>query len=64
MRLNPNKIQSMTVSRSKTVYPPHPDHFIDNTSLNSCDAFNILSVIFDSKFTSDRHTCSISSLVA
>ena len=25
MRLNPNKTQSMIASRSRTVFPPHPD---------------------------------------
>ena len=37
MRLNPNKTQSMIVSRSRTVFPPHPDLLVGSTSLNSCD---------------------------
>ena len=37
MRLNPNKTQSMIVSRSRTVFPPHPDLLAGSTSLNSCD---------------------------
>ena len=35
MRLNPNKTQSMIVSRSRTVFPPHPDLLASSTSLNS-----------------------------
>ena len=64
MRLNPNKTQSMIVSRSRTVFPPHPDLLVGSTSLNSCDFFKILGVMFDSKFTFERHIRSISSLVA
>ena len=48
MRLNPNKTQSMIVSRSRIVFPPHPD----------------LGVMFHSKFTFERHIRSISSSVA
>ena len=64
MRLNPNKTQSMTVSRSRTVFPPHPDLLVGNTSLNFCEFFKILGVMFDSKFTFERHIHSISSSVA
>ena len=39
MRLNPNKTQSMIVSRSRTVFPPHPDLLVGSTSLNSCEFF-------------------------
>ena len=38
MRLNPNKTQSMIVSRSRTVFPPHRDLLVGRTSLNSCDS--------------------------
>ena len=64
MRLNPNKTQSMIASRSRTVFPPHPDLLVGSTSLNSCEFFKILGVMFDSKFTFERHIRSISSLVA
>ena len=64
MRLNPNKTQSMIVSRSRTVFPPHPDLLVGSTSLNSCEFFKILGVTFDSKFTFERHQRSISSSVA
>ena len=64
MRLNPNKTQSMIVSRSRTVFPPHPDLLVGSISLESCEFFKILGVMFDSKFTFERHIRSISSLVA
>ena len=64
MRLDRNKTQSMLVSRSRTVFLPHPDLLVGSTSLNSCDSFKILRVMFDSKFTFERHICSISSSVA
>ena len=59
MRLNPNKTQSMIVSRSRTVFPPHPDLLVVSTSLNSCEFFKILGVMFDIKFTFERHIRSI-----
>ena len=37
MRLNPNKTQSVIVSRSRTVFPPHPNILVGSISLNSCD---------------------------
>ena len=42
MRLNPNKTQSMIVSRSRTVFPPHPDLLVGSTSLNSCEFLKFL----------------------
>ena len=64
MKLNPNKTQSLIVSRSKAVVPPHPDLLVGSTSLNSCDSFEILSIMFDSTFPFERHIRSISSSVA
>ena len=64
MRLNPNKTQSIIVSRSRIVFPAHPDILAGSTSLNSCDFFKILGVMFHSKFTFDRHIRSIFSSVA
>ena len=63
-RMNPNKTQSMIISRSRTVFPPHPDLLVGGTSVNSCDSFKILGVMFDTKFTFERHIRSISSSVA
>ena len=54
----------MIVSRSRTVFPPYPDLLVGSTSPKSCDSFKILGVMFDSKFTFERHIRSISSSVA
>ena len=54
----------MIVSRSRTVFPPHPDLLVGSTSLNSCDFFRIFGVMFDSKFTFKGHIRSISSSAA
>ena len=64
MKLNPNKTQSMIVSRSRTLIPNHPDLSIDNVVLHTCDSFKILGVLFDSKFTFEQHIRSVSSSVA
>ena len=62
--VNPNKTQNMIVSQSRTAFPPHPDLLVGSTCINSCDSFKILGVMFDSKFTFERHIHSISSSVA
>ena len=54
MRLNPNKTQSMIVSRSRTVFPPHTDLLVGSTHVT----FKILGVTFDSKFTFESPICS------
>ena len=64
MKLNPNKTQSMIVSRSRTPDPIHPDLIINDVVLNTCESFKILGVLFDSKFTFEKHVRSISSAVA
>ena len=64
MKLNPKKTQSMIVSRSRTLNPSHPDLSIGNDVLVTCDSFKILGIMFDSKFTFEKHIRSISSSVA
>ena len=54
----------MIVNRPRTVFPPHPDLLVGITSLHSCDSFKILGVMFDRKFTFERHICFFSSSVA
>ena len=63
MKLNPNRTRSMIFSRSKTIFPPHPDIFVDSTSLNSCNIFKIIGAMSDSKVTFERHIHSMFSLV-
>ena len=64
MKLNVNKTQSMIISRSRTVDPPHPDLLINNAPLTPCNSFKILGVTLDSKFTFEKHVRNISSSVA
>ena len=47
------------LNKSRTMFLSHPDLFIGNNYLNSCDPFKILGVVFDSKFAFERHICSI-----
>lgn len=53
---------SMIVSRSWTLDPPHPDLFIDNVPLTSCDSFRILGVTCD-KFSFEHHVQYVFSIV-
>ena len=64
MKMNPNKPQSMIVSRSRTPQPQHPDILIDNVPLTTSDSFKILGITFDSKFTFESHLYSVSSVIA
>ena len=64
MKLNPTKTQSMIISRSRTLFPRHPDLLLNNVVLNTCDSFKILGILFDSKFTFEQHVRSVSSSVA
>ena len=38
MKMNPNKTQSMIVSRSRTLQPQHPNLFLDNVPLTTSTA--------------------------
>ena len=40
MKMNPNKTQCTTVSRSRTAFLPHPDLFVDNVPLTLYRASN------------------------
>ena len=64
MKLNPKKTQSMIVSRSRTLNPVHPDLSIGNVVLDTCSSCKILGVIFDSKFTYEKHIRSLSSSIS
>ena len=55
--------QNTIVSRSRTLFPEHPDLFV-NIVLSTCNSFKILGVLFDREFTFKQHIRSISSSVA
>ena len=61
MKLNPLKTQSMIISRSRTLYPHHPDLRIDNAVLVTSNSFKILGVTFDSKLTFEKHIRNVAS---
>ena len=61
MKLNPLKTQSMIISRSRTLYPQHPDLRIDNAVLVTSNSFKILGVTFDSKLTFEKHIRNVAS---
>ena len=64
MQLNPSKCHSMIVSRSRTVNPPHPPLFINDVTLNIVHSLKLLGVLFDSKFTFERHLRTVSSSIS
>ena len=49
----------MIIIRSKTLFPPHPDLFMNNTSLISCDNFKIFGIMPVSKFNFEKYIHSI-----
>ena len=61
MKLNPNKTQSMIISRSRTPNPQHPELSIDGTVLATCNSFKILGLTFDSKLTFEKHIRNVAS---
>ena len=64
MKLNPQKTQSMIVSRSRTLNPNHPSLVIGDTVLDNCNSCRILGVTFDNKFTFEKHIRSVSSSIS
>ena len=61
MKLNPQKTQSMIISRSKTLYPQHSELHINNTVLATCNSFKILGLTFDNKLTFEKHIRNVAS---
>ena len=51
MKLNPNKSKELIVSRSRTIFPEHPNLFINGVLINTVDHLKLLSVTLDSKLT-------------
>ena len=55
MKLNPNKSKEMIVSRSRTLFPEHPNLLINRVIINRADQLKLLGVTLDSKLTFEAH---------
>ena len=64
MKLNPRKIHSITISRSRTPYPPHPLLTLCGFDLKVSSFFRLLVVILDNKLTFEKHIRNIVSSIA
>ena len=61
---NPNKTNSLVVSRSRTVNPPHSDLVLSGVSIGASPNLDILGVKFDSRLTFEDHVRRIVSRVS
>ena len=59
MKLNASKSKTMTVSRSRTSIPAHPDLHVGGVNHVNSATLDILGVTFDQKLTFESHICSM-----
>ena len=64
MKLNANKTQSIIISRSRTLFPPHPALYISDVQIGEVGNLRLLGVTLDSKLTFESHLRSLSSSLA
>ena len=64
MKLNPSKSNSIVISRSRTLFPHHPDLILDGISVPNCCTLKLLGVTLDSKLTFETHLRSVASCVS
>ncbi|MEM8780580.1 MAG: reverse transcriptase family protein, partial [Cyanobacteria bacterium P01_G01_bin.49] len=64
MKLNPSKTQSIIVSRSRTVNPPHPLLTVCGQSIPVCSSLRLLGVTVDNKLTFECHIRKLVSSIA
>lgn len=64
MKLNPKKTQSLLISRSRTILPPHPSIQLSGESVEDVLNLRLLGVSFDKKLTFEHHIRSLSSSIA
>ena len=60
MKLNPSKTQSIVVSRSRTVYPPHPDLSVCGHFIPVALYLQLLGITLDDKLVFKRHIMNLS----
>ena len=65
-RCSSRKIQNMIISYSRFKTPDllHPDLLIDNDPVSTCISFKLLRVMFEVKFTFEKHIWSVFSSIA
>ena len=64
LKLNPNKTQSIIVSRSRTLYPAHPDLELCGSSIAVSSYFKLLGVLIDDKLTFEKHIRTLASSIS
>ena len=55
MKLNPNKSKDMIVSRSRSLFPEHPNLYVNRVLVDQVDEVKLLGVTLDSKLTFEAH---------
>ena len=64
MQLNPSKSKSLIVSRSRTLFPAHPDIIIGDVAIPNCSFVKLLGVTLDPKLTFERHLRDVASMIS
>ena len=64
MDLNPTKSKSTIFSRSRTIFPEHPELCINDTAIENVTDLRLLGVLFDSKLTFESHVRNVTSIVS
>ena len=64
MTLNPSKSHSLVISRSRTVFPAHPDIDLDGTVVPGCATLKLLGVTLDSGLTFQPHLRAVASSIS
>ena len=64
MKLNPNKIHPIIVSRSKTAFPQHPPLSLCGVELEISTFLKLFEIVLDKKLTFEMHICNIASSIA
>ena len=64
MRLNPSKSRSLVISRSRTLFPSHPDLVVDGDIIGNCSSLKLLGVTLDAKLSFEEHLRSVAASIS
>ena len=64
MKLNPSKSNSLVVSRSRTLQPPHPNIIADCAVIPNCSLLKLLGITFDSKLGFETYLRMVASSIS